>query len=43
MDNQSDITNTINMVLTQYIDKEYYITNTINMIARATPVIQLIW
>ena len=36
MDNQSDITNTINIVLTQYIDKEYYITNTINMIVRAT-------
>ena len=43
MDNEYDITNTSNMVLTQYIDKEYYITNTINMIVRATPVIQLIW
>ena len=39
MDNEYDITNTINMILTRYIDKEYYITNTINMILiRATPV-----
>ena len=38
MDNEYDITNTINRVLTQYIDKKYYITNTINMIVRATPV-----
>ena len=38
MDNEYDITNTINMILIQYIDNEYYITNTINMTVCATPV-----
>ena len=36
MDNEYDITNTISMILTQYIDNEYDTTNTINMIVRAT-------
>ena len=37
MDNEYDITDTINIILIQYIDNEYYIANTINMIVRATP------